>query len=206
MSLQAIILDLGGVLLLPPKREKLERWASRCGLSVRELGKSLYETPIHLKVINGEIDVAEAWTLVGQQLGLEGEELTQMMADCWNGTWDEELAKTIRLLKPRYRLALLSNASAGIRDAVHEALGKDYFDLIVISAEEKCSKPERQIFELTLARLGVDANRAVFVDDVRENVDAARQLGMHGIHYQNQAQLLAELESLGVSTPPDPRA
>jgi putative hydrolase of the HAD superfamily len=57
-------------------------------------------------------------------------------------------------------------------------------------------KPEREIYELTLERLGdgITADECVFVDDVDVNCDMARQLGMATVHYHAPDQAIAEIE------------
>jgi FMN phosphatase YigB (HAD superfamily) len=57
-------------------------------------------------------------------------------------------------------------------------------------------KPEPAAFELTLARLGVAPEEAVFVDDTTGHVEAARSLGLHGIHFTTAEALARELEDL----------
>ena len=47
-----------------------------------------------------------------------------------------------------------------------------------------------------LERLGVEAETAVFVDDFIENVEGARAVGMHAIHFRNSQQVMDELKEL----------
>ena len=58
-------------------------------------------------------------------------------------------------------------------------------------------KPEREIYELTLERLGdgVAASDCVFVDDLDVNCDTARELGMHAVQYVSAEQAIADIES-----------
>ena len=57
-------------------------------------------------------------------------------------------------------------------------------------------KPEPEIYALTLERLGLPAGACAFVDDVEVNVAAAREAGMHGIHFRDTDQAIAELDAL----------
>jgi 2-haloacid dehalogenase len=59
-------------------------------------------------------------------------------------------------------------------------------------------KPDANIYTLTLDRYKIIPENAVFIDDKLENVHAAAQLGMHGIHFTSAAKLKRDLESLGV--------
>ncbi len=74
----------------------------------------------------------------------------------------------------------------------------DWFDGIVVSGVEKTRKPYLPIYEILLERYGVEPTTAVFIDDSLPNVEAARSLGIHGIHFQSAAQLQADLSDLGV--------
>lgn len=55
------------------------------------------------------------------------------------------------------------------------------FDTVVDSHEVGMRKPNPAIYHLTMERLGATASRTVFLDDLQANVDAACQLGMHGV-------------------------
>jgi putative hydrolase of the HAD superfamily len=72
----------------------------------------------------------------------------------------------------------------------------DVFELVVDSGFVGVRKPEREIYELTLSRLALPAEACAFVDDLEVNVDAARALGLHGIHYRDTDQAVAELGAL----------
>ena len=61
---------------------------------------------------------------------------------------------------------------------------------MVISAEEGFAKPDREIYEITLRKLGSEPQECVFVDDLQENIQAARALGMTGIqHIENESTI-----------------
>jgi HAD superfamily hydrolase (TIGR01509 family) len=58
-------------------------------------------------------------------------------------------------------------------------------------------KPDREIYELTLERLGdgVAAAECLFVDDVDVNCEAARSLGMRAVHYVEADQAIAKIRA-----------
>lgn len=74
----------------------------------------------------------------------------------------------------------------------------DWFDGVVVSGEVEVAKPDPAIYELLVATHGVRPEDAVFVDDLEANVEAARALGFHGIHFQGAEPLREELERLGL--------
>jgi 2-haloacid dehalogenase len=72
-----------------------------------------------------------------------------------------------------------------------------WFDGCVISGIEGVAKPDQRIFEILLHRYGIEAASAVFVDGSARNVEAARALGISGVHYASASQLRHELRALG---------
>jgi len=72
----------------------------------------------------------------------------------------------------------------------------ELFDVVVDSAFVGTRKPEPEIYAITLERVGVPAQECVFLDDLEVNVEAAREAGMHGIVYRDNARALVELASL----------
>jgi putative hydrolase of the HAD superfamily len=72
----------------------------------------------------------------------------------------------------------------------------EIFELVVDSAYVGVRKPDRRIYEIVLDRLDLPADEIVFVDDVEQNVLAARELGMHAVHFRGTDQAIAELEAV----------
>ena len=93
------------------------------------------------------------------------------------------------LKKAGYKVYGLSNWSAETFPLV-----KDKFpifkmmDGIVISGEELIAKPDHRIYQILLNRYNLQANECVFVDDRQGNIDAAKELGIHGITFINCEQ------------------
>ncbi|MEO5868124.1 MAG: HAD family phosphatase [Sphingomonas sp.] len=69
---------------------------------------------------------------------------------------------------------------------------------IVVSGDEKLMKPDPAIYHLALARFGLEAADAVFVDDNADNVTGAAAVGLHAIHFTGEPALRAELTRLAL--------
>ena len=95
-----------------------------------------------------------------------------------------------------YKLAICTN---NVREWETQWRAKlpvdEIFDDVIDSAFVGTRKPEPEIYELTLERLGVDAAQAVFIDDIEVNCTAARELGMHAVHFRSTDQAIAEIEA-----------
>ena len=72
------------------------------------------------------------------------------------------------------------------------------FDGHILSYEVGLVKPDRRIYELTMQRFGIAAERAVFIDDLPANVAAARATGLQAIHHKSFQKTRRELTRLGI--------
>jgi 2-haloacid dehalogenase len=69
---------------------------------------------------------------------------------------------------------------------------------VAVSGLERVVKPSAEIFHILLRRNGLAAAESVFIDDSLKNIEAARSLGLHAIHFRAPDQLERELLALGV--------
>ena len=111
---------------------------------------------------------------------------------------NEPMIELMRDLRRRgYRMALLTNNIREWEPHWRSMLPVDeIFEIVVDSAFVGVRKPEREIYELTLERLGgVDPLGVLFVDDVEVNCDAARELGLAAVWFRDNEQGIAEIEA-----------
>lgn len=151
---------------------------------------------------------------VAQDAGRPLEQATAMLVEAhpdWEseirayyGRWEEMLGgpidDTVAVLQTlrdqgRCRLLALTNWS---HETFPVALDRydflHWFEGIVVSGTEKTRKPFADIYQILLDRYAVTPANAVFIDDSLPNVEGARALGIHGIHFQSPAQLRSTLE------------
>jgi HAD superfamily hydrolase (TIGR01509 family) len=74
-----------------------------------------------------------------------------------------------------------------------------FFPARIYSCTAGASKPSPLLYLEALRGCKVQSNEAVYIDDILPYVEAARNLGMAGIHYQSPAALTAALADLGVA-------
>jgi epoxide hydrolase-like predicted phosphatase len=198
MTIQTIIWDFGGVLVRTEDHTPREQLAARVGMTSDELYRLIYNSQSSRQATLGEISTQEHWNSVLKALNLPKEEYPRVPREFWGGdSLDENLMEYIRDSRSHHTTALLSNAWDDLRQAlIEEWKIIDAFDHVIISAEVGLAKPDPRIFQLTLARVGAEPEEAVFIDDFIENIQAARGVGLHAIHFQNPHQALGELELL----------
>lgn len=111
---------------------------------------------------------------------------------------NEPLIAYMRELRDRgYRMALCTNNVREWDPLWRAKLPVDQiFEVVVDSSVVGARKPEPRIYEITLQRLGVAAEAALFVDDVEINCDAARELGMTAVWFQDNDQVIPEIEAV----------
>ena len=110
---------------------------------------------------------------------------------------NEPMIDYMRSLRERgYKLAICTNNVREWEPLWRRMLPVDeIFDVVVDSAFVGTRKPEPRIYELTLARLGVEPAAAVMIDDVEINCQAARELGIRAVWFQDAEQAIAETEA-----------
>jgi putative hydrolase of the HAD superfamily len=210
--IKAVVSDFGGVVTLP-LMDAFKRAHAEIGIPVEALAKAMAlvasrapEPPLwtlergqmsetdFIAVIAGGLS-----EVLGRPVDLDGYGARLMESLEPN----ESLLAHYRAMRARgVRLAILTNNVREWHDAWRQKIPvvDELFELIVDSGFEGTRKPEPRIYELTLSRLGLKPADCAFVDDVEVNVTAANDLGMHGIHFRETAQVIAELDALETST------
>mgnify|MGYP001029086582 FL=1 len=195
MAIQAVIFDLGGVLVRTADFTPRARLGARFGMTAEELMDLVFGLESGKRAQLGLVSAAQHWEHVRQTLGISPPELKEFLDIFWSEDHlDVELVDTLRRLRRTHRTALLSNALPDVHGLITDQLKiDDAFDVMVFSCEVGIMKPDARIYQLVLQQVGVPAGQAVFVDDTLRNVEAARAIGMQAIHYQSTPQTLAEL-------------
>lgn len=84
-----------------------------------------------------------------------------------------------------YGIYVLSNASTDFYEYFPGFQPLDYFDGIVVSADLHIIKPDLKIYKYLLEKYHLRAGECLFIDDRQENVDAAKNIGMHGVVFRD---------------------
>ncbi len=201
--IKALIFDFGGVLVRTEDWSGRRKWEVQLGLAERMLDQTVFNSDTAARASRGELPASDVWAYVASTLKLDAAQLEACRTDFWAGDkLDVELIALIQSLRPRYQTAILSNAWSDARENFARLFGLDKaFDTLIISAEEGVAKPDPRLYQIAVERLGVRPHAAVFVDDFIENIEAARAVGLHAIHYQPGLDVRAALEQLGVVAP-----
>ena len=214
MAIRAVVFDIGGILQIIPEGgdptirfpEMLARWERRLGMAQGALNGCIDEQTSRLAAAgkdDGSLGICSYEEWVSELRAVTGWDMSvtdEFMEDFWDtyiGDPNPELAAYFVGLRPRYRTAFLSNSFVGAREREHAARGfGDMADLIIYSHEVGVAKPDPRIYAITCERLDVQPHEMIFLDDVPRNIAAARDYGIHGVLFQNNAQAIAGIEAL----------
>ena len=204
--IQAVIFDVGGVLVRTHDHSRRRAWEKRLGLAPWESEEIVFNSEMGAKAQSGFITDAELWHWVQQRLNLSPESFVRFRSDFWAGDeLDRDLVAYIRSLQPAYQTAIISNATDNLLPALRDQFQiADAFDLIVGSAEEHVMKPDAEIYLRTLQRLGRRPEESVFIDDNADNLTAAAGLGMNTVFFRPGINVPAILLEMGVHSAGNP--
>jgi len=100
----------------------------------------------------------------------------------------------------RYRMATLNNESEALNVHRIACFGlADIFDAFLSSCWLGVAKPARRIYSLALTLMQAQPGRSVFIDDREENLEPARDAGLHAIRFTSAAGLRSDLAALGIN-------
>ena len=197
MTILNIFIDFGGVLVRTEDAEPRQRQAESLGMTTRDLEKIVFESPSSQQASLGEIPEEAHWQAVAEALRLPRPEADKVTAAFFSGDRvNQPLIDYLRSLRPGRKVGLISNAWSGLRQFIGKKGFSNVFDEMTISAEVGLMKPDPRIFHLALENLDAKPEESVFIDDVLVNVEAARAIGMAGIHFTQPEQALEELKRL----------
>ncbi len=197
----AVIFDYGNVLSLPQDVQITKTMAYHLRVSLRAF-RDAYQQ-VRQPYDTAAIPAVEYWQHVLKILDRSSmasastvEWLIERDVVSWT-QYREEMWDLARSLRQRgYRMAILSNCPHEIlaRIRVDRPL-ESYFDVLVFSCEVSHSKPDPQIYQTCITRLGVSAGEVLFVDDHAANIAAATRLGFQTYRFAG-ADPLRDLQLL----------
>jgi putative hydrolase of the HAD superfamily len=197
MPVCAVIFDLMDVLLCLEGRSMWREWEASVGVAESGLVRTMFQSPQFKEAISGHVSEAALWRDVAQTLGVEVE--PSRLAAVFYSAFrvNSGLVECIRALRPRFKTAILTNTPSDMRVVVTQQFHLDReVDTIIMSSEEGMMKPQPEIFQLALTRLGVQPSETLFVDDEPRYVEAARALGMWAVQFNDNAQARREIEQV----------
>jgi putative hydrolase of the HAD superfamily len=201
MSTTWFLFDLGNTVIKLAYERVLENICRDAAISRDEMVELFEQPGSYRDLERGAITFADFYDFLCDRAGYRASlhELRRVWADFFDGTMPgiEEVLDRVR---ERYRVAFLSNSNEVHAEVIPRQFAglfrKD--DRFIFSHRFKCAKPDADLFQRALEVIGALPQQTVFVDDLLENVLAARALGLRAFQFRDGAALLRELREEGL--------
>ena len=202
-TVKAVVFDFGNVLSLPQSPGTMAKLASLAGIDEATMTRILWaQRGNYDRGIVSGVDYYRAMLAsVGKTVPQATlERIVDADLDSWARLNPDSLTLAGDARALRLKIGILSNMP-------HEflRLSRERFPLFkqvdagIYSCELGCNKPEPVIYKALLAALDMDAGSVVFFDDIQENVDGARALGIQAFLWTSPDQARRDLRKLGVA-------
>lgn len=202
MALRAVVFDYGMVLTSLPDQEAHAAMVRITGKTVKEF-EELYWAD-RLDYDRGILSGIAFWEKMSKDGDLnltreQVEELNRLDAQMWTTQNPEMLAWQKHLKERGIKTAILSNMGDSVLESIERQFAWIHgFDVLVWSYKLGMAKPDPEIYQHTLERLGVEPEEALFLDDKEINVEGARALGMQSLVFSNVADLREQMRAAGM--------
>jgi putative hydrolase of the HAD superfamily len=201
-GVKMILFDVGNVLLKLRKDEFLQKVEKACPALPRAVMDSelVKEGSVHLAYETGAATFKQFYSHLVKTYGLPWTE--EVFLEHWRNYFSENPPMTSRVehLAGKARLWVLSNTNAEhYAWFVTQFPVFRHFEKILGSHQLGARKPSSDIYATLLDRSGLDAEEIFFIDDMAENIEAARALGIRAFqYYGNESELDQALADAGI--------
>jgi epoxide hydrolase-like predicted phosphatase len=199
-AIEAVIFDIGNVLLPFNWDIAADRFCTRTGHTRRELDDFIVTTPFVHQLEIGQITGPQFFAILAREFVFTGsyEEFAWIWSDIF--TPDEAMIALAAKLKGHRLRYILSNTNDIHMDFILKQFPFMHeFEGHILSYKVGLQKPDPAIYHLTLQKFGLVAEHCVYIDDLVANAEGARSVGMQAIHHRDAATTRRELTKLGVA-------
>lgn len=196
-----IIFDMGGVLIDYNPEKTLFALFEKETADI--LLKEIFRNPLWSDKDRGIITPAEIMQKVKNRIPEAVFEKVSEMVDNFYPYMPpfEKMYGFVEMLKSKgYGIYLLSNASPDFHERRSGIPALSLFDGVIISADHKLLKPEKEIYEKLYETFSLNPEECFFIDDVQANIDGAKATGMDGhCYYHGDLNILKrDMEQKGI--------
>lgn len=207
-AIDLVLFDFGGVFTESPFFA-VEGMARDLGVDIQQFAELMFgayhldtDHPWH-KLERGEItfdEAREGILALGKAAGMAVDPLDLLVRMAGGNLMRDTMVQTLRDIKAAgYPTAIITNNVREFRDGWRSLIPVDeLINQVFDSSELGMRKPDPAIYRHALQQMGnVLPQRAVFLDDVEQNVQSAREVGVHGIRVDDDpAQAIQQLRTL----------
>ncbi len=196
---EALLLDLGGVIMDVDFSRVTQRWAQHAGCAPQKLAALYAPDDAYRRHERGAISDAEYFAALRVSLGIDISD--EQFLDGWNAIFDGVIPGVSDWLEaacarlPSYAFSNTNPAHERFWSVAYRETLKPLRKVYVSSAIG-LRKPDRAAFDYVARDMGVAPGRILFFDDALANVDGARAAGLQAVHVRSNADVAAALAAL----------
>ncbi|HEV5199827.1 TPA: HAD family phosphatase [Streptococcus pneumoniae] len=195
-----IIFDLGNV-LIEWNKEKILSKICKNDLEYNLFNKFVFQSNLWIDLDNGKISLEFLENQLIDEMGHQYHDQIHELVWNWFNYVDlyDEVYELIKQLKKKnFQIYVLSNTSSIFHILLDSVLSKvsSVLDGYVISCEVKMMKPQKEIYLSLVNKYQLDIKDCIFLDDLEENVEAARTLGIKAFQIKERKEISNILKDL----------
>ena len=199
MPINAVVFDYGNVLNEPPPPVQYQPLARLAGINEAEFLDLYWRNRLEYDRGN-PLDGPAYWEQLARTAGKQfsAEQISHLI-DLDGRLWVATrpiLIEWVKILRKHGReTAILSNMPPEIAAHLRRtAAWVRLFDHLVFSGEHGFVKPEPALYRICLKGLTARPGEVLFIDDREDNVEGAREAGMHAVKFESTPQLMCDVE------------
>ncbi|HEV9370274.1 TPA: HAD family phosphatase [Streptococcus pneumoniae] len=195
-----IIFDLGNV-LIEWNKEKILSKICKNDLEYNLFNKFVFQSNLWIDLDNGKMSLEFLENQLIDEMGHQYQDQIHELVWNWFNYVDlyDEVYELIKQLKKKnFQIYVLSNTSSIFHILLDSVLSKvsSVLDGYVISCEVKMMKPQKEIYLSLVNKYQLDIKDCIFLDDLEENVEAARTLGIKAFQIKERKEISNILKDL----------
>jgi HAD superfamily hydrolase (TIGR01509 family) len=201
LPVDALLFDLGGVIVDIDPELIFARWAQHAGCDVPYVKARVRFDDMYERYERGEIALEEYFAYIQACLGRAMPH--HHLLDGWNAIFLGTMPGIDDLLRAaaaHFPLFILSNTNPAHEEFWSRAYAAPlaHIGRVFVSSSMGLRKPDAACFHHVISEIGVPAARILFFDDLAANIAGAREVGLQAVHVKSIADVRRALMSLGV--------
>ena len=193
-KIDTIFFDWGGVVANDPGDDFLGQLLKNIGATDEQIA-AIFETYMK-RFMRGQITEQEYWQKIKRNFELSIPDTISDEFMKWNGLIANQAILDLisELRQNGLKVAILSNVIEPTYNVLKKTGYYDLFNETIASCKVGSAKPEREIYQISLDKLGTTADKSLFIDDKQRNLDPASQMGFSVILAENPEQIIRDVK------------
>ena len=197
--IKAVFFDIGNVLLTFDPKAVAAKIAWQLRHNPLKVVRYMLKTRAVDAIERGTMSSQQLYVLFQNELGFSGSFSQFRELWCDHFTLNRTNFSILQKLREDYKVYLLSNTNALHYEYIQRRYAfPHHVHGAILSYEIGARKPEPAIYEAAVKMAGIPAKNCLFIDDIEENVKAARKYGFDAIHHPKGHDLRAALIERGL--------